>query len=165
VPEHSVSDREYPSRPIVGVGAIVFDGDRVLLIRRAQEPLKGEWSIPGGVVESGERLDAAVIREVREETGLDVEVGPVVEVLDRVRPGEGGRARFHYVLIDFLCRPLSTVSAALNPASDADAADWVRIESLADYAVAEPTVRVILKAVDRARSGAWSPGDGYARLD
>ena len=154
--------REFPTRPIVGVGAVFLDGDKVLLIRLASEPLKGEWSLPGGGVELGERLDAALAREVREEAGLEVEVGPVVEVVDRIRLAPDGRPRFHYVLVDFLCRPRAGVVTA---GSDADAADWVGLESLADYAVAEPTVRVIRKAVDRARAGAWTPGEGYAPLD
>jgi mutator protein MutT len=160
-----MSDREYPTRPIVGVGAVVFDRGNVVLIRRAREPLKGQWSLPGGAVELGERLDDAIAREVREETGLDVDVGPVVEVLDRVRLGEDRRIQFHYVLVDFLCRPVpGTGREALVPGTDAEAAHWVGVESLAEYAVAEPTVRVIRKAVERAASG-WTPGPGYARLD
>ncbi len=162
----SSSDREFPSRPIVGVGAVVIDGDSVLLIRRGQEPLKGEWSIPGGAVELGERLDTAVAREVREETGLDVDVGPVVEVLDRVRRGEEAvRPRFHYVLVDFLCRPGPADVTALRPASDADEARWVAIDSLADYAVAAATVRVIQKAVELVQSGQWVASRGYTHLD
>jgi mutator protein MutT len=160
-----MSDREYPTRPIVGVGAIILDGDQVVLIRRAREPLKGQWSLPGGAVELGERLDAAIAREVREETGIDVDVGPVVEVLDRVRVAEDSRVQFHYVLVDFLCRPVpGTRPQDLVPGTDAEAAHWVGVESLAEYGVAEPTVRVIRKAVERARSG-WAPGQGYARLD
>jgi mutator protein MutT len=154
--------REFPSRPILGVGAVVVDGDRVLLVRRANEPLKGQWSLPGGAVEIGETLVAAVVREVREETGLDVEVGPLIEVLDRLRFEPDGRPRFHYVLVDFICRPKSGV---LHSGSDAAAAVWVAVAELADYAVAEPTVKVIVKAFDRVRSGAWTTPDVRSLID
>src|SRR5439155_11424714 len=93
----------YAARPIVGVGAVIFDGDRVLLIKRGHEPLKGEWSLPGGRVELGETLGQAVAREVLEETGLVVDVGPVVEVLDRVHRTPDGRVEHHFVIIDYLC--------------------------------------------------------------
>jgi len=167
------SDREYPSRPIVGVGAVVLCGDSVLLIRRGHEPLRGEWSIPGGAVELNERLDAAVAREVLEETGVEVEVGSIVEVVDRIRPDlDAGRPQFHYVLVDFLCRPASAAEgAARTPlplataSSDADEARWVRIESLAHYAVAAATMRVIHKAIEIARSGPWAAHRGYSHLE
>jgi ADP-ribose pyrophosphatase YjhB (NUDIX family) len=142
--------REYPDRPIVGVGAVVLDGDRVLLVRRANEPLKGEWSIPGGAVEIGETLEAAAAREVLEETGLQVAVGPIVEVLDRIRRDPDGRPRFHYVLVDFVCRP---GGGTLACASDAAAVAWVEIDRLAEYGVADVTLRVIRKAVVVLDSG------------
>jgi mutator protein MutT len=135
--------REYPERPIIGVGAVVIDGDRVLLVRRANEPLKGEWSLPGGAVEVGETLEAAVAREIREETGLDIHVGPVVEVLDRIRLDADGRARYHYVLVDYLCHPTGGTMAS---ASDAAAAVWASLDDLAQYNVAEQTTAVIRKA-------------------
>src|SRR5436190_15474333 len=137
--------RTYPERPIVGVGAIIVENDRVLLVRRGHEPLKGEWSLPGGAVEVGETLRAAVVREVLEETGLDVDVGPVVEVLDRIRLDPDGRARDHYVLIDYLCRP---IGGTLACASDAEQAVWAAFDELAAYRVAETAIAVIRKAFD-----------------
>jgi 8-oxo-dGTP diphosphatase len=133
-------------RPVVGVGAVVLDGDRVLLIKRAHEPLKGQWSLPGGGVELGETLETAIAREVREETGLDVDVGPIVEVLDRITRNAGGGVEHHFVLVDFVCR---ASGGTLGSASDADAAEWVPLDQLTAYGVAGVTVRVIRKAAAR----------------
>jgi ADP-ribose pyrophosphatase YjhB (NUDIX family) len=113
--------REFPSNPLVGVGAVVVDGGRVLLIRRGTEPLKGQWSLPGGMLELGESLTAGVVREVREETGLVVEVVELVELLDRIHR-EQDRVRYHYVIADYLC---CVTGGALQAASDADAVRWV----------------------------------------
>ena len=145
--------REYPERPIVGVGAVIVDDGRVLLVRRANEPLKGEWSLPGGAVECGETLQVAIAREVREETGLDVEVGPMVDVLDRIRFDAAGRVLFHYVLVDFLCRPNGGMLAC---ASDATDVAWAGVMELSQYGLAETTVSVIQKALDRQREGPWT---------
>ena len=138
--------RAYPAQPVVGVGAVIIDDDRVLLVKRGHEPLKGQWSLPGGVVELGETLEAAIGREVREETGLEVAVGPIVDVLDRLLYDRDGRIEYHYVLVDFLCRPSG---GALCCASDAEAAEWAPLERLDSYGLAGKTLEVI----EKARSG------------
>jgi len=135
--------RRYPDRPVVSVGAVVIDRQRVLLVKRGQEPLKGRWSLPGGVVEAGEELHAAVIREVREETGLTVQVGDIVEVLDRITRDADGRIEFHYVIIDYLCE---VAGGSLACASDADDAQWVDRAALADYDLTTNVVEVIARA-------------------
>jgi len=127
----------------VGVGAAIFDGERVLLVKRGHEPLKGEWSLPGGRVELGETLEDAVAREVLEETGLEVTVGPVVEVLDRVRRAPDGRVEHHFVIIDYLCHARG---GQLAHGSDADEVQWVDVGRLAEYRVSEKAVEVIGKA-------------------
>lgn len=138
--------REYPSAPIVGVGAIVFRGDGVLLVRRGREPLKGEWSLPGGRLELGESLRDGAAREVLEETGLLVTPRVHVETLDRVVRDEDGRVRYHYVLVDFLC---DMVGGELSCGDDACDAAWVPIEELRSgaWGVAEFTLAVIEKAM------------------
>jgi len=136
--------RSYPDRPIVGVGAVVLEGGRVLLVRRANEPSKGEWSLPGGAVELGESLEEAVVREIREETGLDVEVGRVVEVLDRVRRDAAGRVEYHYVIVDYACAIRGGLLAAGTDAADVR---WVDVAGLAQLGVSEKAISVINKAV------------------
>ena len=136
--------REYPSQPVVGVGAVILQGDAVLLIQRGKEPLKGIWSIPGGALEVGESLIAGVRREVREEVGLKIEVGEIVEVFERVTRDEQGVVRYHYVLIDFVCRP--TGGGALAAGDDADDVRWVTTSGLAAIDVTDGTPAVIEKA-------------------
>jgi len=145
--------REYPDRPIVGVGAIIVADGGVLLVQRANEPLRGHWSLPGGAVEAGETLRDAIVREVREETGLEINVGPVVDVLDRITSDSEGRPRFHYVLIDFLCMP---VGGTLACASDAADVQWVALDELHGRGVAAHTIAVVRKAFDLWRQGAMS---------
>lgn len=138
--------REYPEAPIVGVGAVIIQERRVLLIQRGQEPLKGEWSLPGGALELGESLEQGIQREVREETGLEIEPVQIVEVLDRIVHDDAGAVRFHYVLVDFLCR---ATGGTLCCATDAADARWVSREELNShgiYRVAPLTIAVIEKA-------------------
>jgi 8-oxo-dGTP diphosphatase len=138
--------RPYPDRPVVGVGAVVLDQHRVLLVKRGHAPLKGQWSLPGGGVEAGETLEEAAAREVLEETGVTIEVGPIVEVLDRISRDVDGRVEHHFVLVDFVARPTGGV---LRSASDADDAQWVPLSELEKYEVAPVTVGVIRKAASR----------------
>ena len=143
--------REFPVAPLVGVGAVVVDQGRVLLVRRGAEPLRGHWSLPGGLLELGESLADAVVREVREETGLDVEPVELVELLDRIYR-EGDRVRYHYVIADYLCR---VTGGSLQAASDADAVRWVeRAEWNSHSALKlDPiTVRVIEMGWQRSRA-------------
>jgi 8-oxo-dGTP diphosphatase len=137
--------REYPEAPIVGVGAVVIDGTKVLLVRRGQEPLKGEWSLPGGALELGETLQQGVVREVLEETGLIVAPDGIIEILDRISQDEASaRVRYHYVLIDFVCR---VTGGALCPATDAEEVQWVERDQLQNgFRLAPVTVSVIEKA-------------------
>jgi 8-oxo-dGTP diphosphatase len=135
--------REYPDRPIVGVGAVIIDRGQVLLVKRGSPPLKGEWSLPGGAVELGETLRAAAEREAQEETGLIVKAGEVIEVLDRIVPGATGAPQYHYVLIDFLC---TVKSGELRAGGDAADARWARESELAKYKLEELAQRVIRKA-------------------
>jgi 8-oxo-dGTP diphosphatase len=137
--------RQYPERPIVAVGAVILDGDRVLLVKRGHEPRKGEWSLPGGAVEVGETLETALAREVREETCLDVSVGPVVDVLDRIRPDAAGRVEYHYVIVDYVCR---VVSGAVACGSDADDVRWVNRGDLETFRLTPGVLAVIEKAFD-----------------
>jgi len=152
-------DREFPDAPLVGVGAVVVDEGRVLLVRRGTEPLKGQWSLPGGMLELGESLADGVVREVREETGLMVKPIELIELLDRIHR-DGERIRFHYVIADYLC---FVVSGVLQAATDADAVRWVeRAEWNSHSALRlDPvTVRVIEMGWQRARAMQAEKRDG-----
>lgn len=143
--------REYPQIPLLGVGAVVVDQGRILLVRRGHEPLKGQWSLPGGLVEVGESLHAGVIREVAEETGLQVKPIELVELLDRIHR-EGERVRFHYVIADYLC---TVTGGTLKAASDADETRWVERAEWNSHSalVLDPvTVRVMEAGWQRAKA-------------
>src|SRR5208337_3178462 len=140
--------RKYPKHPLAGVGGVVIHRNRALLIRRGSEPLKGEWSIPGGMLELGEELAAGVQRELKEETGLDVEPLDCILVFDRIMR-EGKRVKYHYVIVDFLCR---RKSGRLRPASDVVDARWVRREDLPQYHLTDMATSLILRAFKLMRS-------------
>ncbi|MGD0759778.1 MAG: NUDIX hydrolase [Candidatus Sulfotelmatobacter sp.] len=139
--------REYPGHPLVGVGAIIIENSRVVLVKRSHPPLQGQWSIPGGVLEVGEHVRDAAIREAREETGLTVEPGELLGVFDRVLRDGNGRVQYHYVLVDFLCR---RVRGELTAAGDASDARWFTREELSALNLAEDTLEVVHKGFARA---------------
>ena len=134
--------REFPEVPLVGVGAIIIEDARVVLVKRLHPPLQAEWSIPGGVLEVGELVREAAIREAREETGLTVEPGELLGVYDRILRNAEKRVQYHYVLIDFLCR---RVAGDLAAASDAAEVRWFTRGELSALKLAEDTIDVIQK--------------------
>lgn len=143
-----------PEGPRVGVGAVVIHEGRVLLIRRGKEPLRGRWCVPGGTVELGETLEQALVREVREETGLCVRPREVVTVFDRIGR-EGGRVLYHYVIVDYLC---DYESGALCAASDAEAAVFAAPEQLPEYRLHPKALEVILQGFQRAGQNGLASG-------
>ncbi len=151
--------REYPEKPVVGIGGVVIEDNRTLLIRRGSEPLRGQWSIPGGTLELGESLQAGVARELREETGLEVRVLELIEVFDRIFPSQTGNdgspvrgPKFHYVIVDYLCERISGEARA---GSDVTDVAFATEDELADYHLTETASRVIHKAfaMHRERHG------------
>jgi 8-oxo-dGTP diphosphatase len=142
--------REFPEVPLVGVGAIIIADQRVVLVKRAHPPLQNQWSIPGGVLEVGEFVREAAIREAREETGLTVEPGELLGVYDRILRDPSERVQYHYVLIDFLCR---RVAGKLAAASDATEVRWFSPEELPDLNLAEDTQDVICKGFEKGSAG------------
>jgi 8-oxo-dGTP diphosphatase len=142
------SGRQFPGRPLVGVGAVILDDEgRVVLVKRTREPLAGQWSLPGGTLELGESLEHGVAREVLEETGLTVAVGPVVDVFDRILLDDRDAVRFHFVLVDYLCRVRSGHLAAGSDVSDATLADPRHLDP---YRLAGKAEDVIRKAIAMA---------------
>jgi len=128
------------------VGALIFSNDQILLVERGKPPLAGYWSLPGGVVESGERLEDALAREVSEETGLQVEVGDIATVFERIMPAEDGRCEYHYVLIDFYCTVLGGI---LSAGDDSNQAEWRDLKDLDSILLTEGTREVILSCCTR----------------
>ena len=143
--------RQYPDHPIAAVAAVVFDNqDRLLLVRRGKEPGKGSWGIPGGAVELGEKLDDAIKRELLEETGIEVDPVSMITTLDRVVQDDEGRTRFHYIIVEFLCRAGNGIPRA---ADDVDRALWVSLEEAKEYPLFPITREVIDKGWNLLKSG------------
>ena len=142
------NNRRYPDRPILGVGALIFRGDRILLVERGKEPLKGYWSLPGGVVEAGESLDEAIRREVREETNLEIDIVDTIEIFERIMRDAEGRPEYHYVLIDYLCRARDGEPCA---GDDVARVQWVRRDELTRYRITDGTPPVIEKGFEALR--------------
>jgi 8-oxo-dGTP diphosphatase len=147
--------REYPAHPVVGVGAVVVRDGRALIIKRAHEPRKGEWSLPGGLLELGESLQDAARREIKEETNLDVTVGPIIETFDRVHRDDGGQVRYHFVIVDFVCW---SESGDATPGSDAEDAAWVTGDEIDAYRVNAHAKAVILRGLEFPWHPAPAPG-------
>jgi 8-oxo-dGTP diphosphatase len=141
-------NREYPDRPVVGVGGVIISEGRALLVRRGSPPLEGQWSIPGGMLESGETLVLGVRRELLEETGIEVKVLELIEVFERINLDGEGKARYHYVVLDYLCEAIRGEARA---GSDVTDVAWASPAELAQYALTETATRVVLKAFDIAR--------------
>jgi 8-oxo-dGTP diphosphatase len=140
--------REYPERPIVGVGGVVIADGRALLIRRGHAPLEGQWSIPGGTLETGETLIEGVRRELAEETGIEVRVLDLIEVFERISPDETGRPKYHFVILDYLCE---LAGGEARAGSDVTDVAWCREAELGGYSLTATATRVILKAFQMAR--------------
>jgi ADP-ribose pyrophosphatase YjhB (NUDIX family) len=139
--------RRYPKHPLVGIGALIFQRDRILMVERGKQPLKGYWSLPGGLVETGETLHEAVQREVLEETGLRVQPVQFFEYFERIMPDARGRAEYHYLLMDYVCK---VEGGTLVPGSDVARAEWVLRKDLRALLITQGTLEVIERAY-RAR--------------
>ena len=140
--------REYPERPVVGVGGVVIEDGRALLIRRGHPPLEGEWSIPGGTLEVGEALLDAVQRELAEETGIEVRVGDLIEVFERIFPDKKGHPKYHFVILDYLCE---VVHGTARAGSDVTHVAWAAESDLQKYSLTPTAMRVVKKAFQMAR--------------
>ena len=143
----STNGRRYPARPVLGVGALIFESGRILLVQRGREPLAGLWSLPGGAVETGERLEDALVREVFEETGLRVTADSIATVFERIMPDASGACEYHYVLVDFYC---SVSGGAPRPGDDSARVEWFPIEQLSGLRMTAGTREVIEAFCTRA---------------
>jgi 8-oxo-dGTP diphosphatase len=147
--------REYPGQPIVGVGGVIIANGRALLIKRGSPPLEGHWSIPGGLLEIGETLLEGVRRELREETAVEVRPLELIEVFERIELDGDGKARYHYVVLDYLCEATGGEPRA---GSDVTHVAWARPEELGQYSLSSTATRVIMKAFEMAQASSHSAG-------
>ncbi len=153
--------KEYPGAPLVGVGGVIAQDGRAVIVRRGQEPRKGEWSLPGGLLELGESLIDGTRREMKEETGLDVEVGALVEMFDRIHRDTEGRVRYHFVIADYLCVP---VGGTLLAGSDVTDARWVSADEIDEYVINPHAAAVLRRGLSLAEAEASAlrtSGDSY----
>ena len=141
-------ERRYPKRPLLGVGALIFRRNYILMVERGGDPLKGWWSIPGGLVETGELLEDAIRREVREETGLEIRPAGMLQIFERIMRDSRGAAEYHYVLVDYICR---VRGGMLHAGDDVSRAEWVRRPDLKNLQITEGTLAVIEKGFRNRR--------------
>ncbi|WEU41009.1 MAG: NUDIX hydrolase [Candidatus Odinarchaeum yellowstonii] len=140
-----MTGRVYPSQPVIGVGVVIMKDERILLVKRRNEPGKGKWAIPGGVVQVGERLESAAIREIKEETNLKVTLGDVAGVFDYIEYDERGAIKFHYIIIDFFA---NSVEGTPQPSSDVEDLTWIDFKEAHRYELTSSTKKLIQKILN-----------------
>jgi len=141
--------KEYPEHPMVGVGAIIVQNGKILIVRRSSEPGKGKWSVPGGLVELGETVEQAVVREVREECGLDVEVDRLIDVVDSMTFDRNGRLKYHFIILDFFVK---IKGGELRPGDDAKEAMWVPLEEVENYDLTKTFKEFLKRNMEKLRN-------------
>ncbi len=141
--------KEYPEHPMVGVGAIIVQDGKILIVRRGSEPGKGKWSVPGGLVELGETVEQAVVREVREECGLDVEVDKLIDIVDSMTFDKNGRLKYHFIILDFFVK---IKGGKLRPGDDAKEALWVPLEEVENYDLTKTFKEFLERNMEKLRN-------------
>ncbi len=137
-------DRTFPSHPRVGVGVVLLRGDRVLLVKRGSEPAKGEWSVPGGLIDVGETVEQAAHRELYEECGVTADIIKVIDIFEFIEPGENHKIKYHFIVIEILAR---YVGGRVRAASDAADAKWLRLDDLESVQCSNKIKKLVRKAL------------------